>query len=169
MAFGLNRFRHRFPATLPVRRCAWCCLGLHLGPTRSCTSGSVERRRDARRSLPIEPRPSRVAGLARENEFVHAKGTPHVLDQFSPNRHHHRYPGNRLLRGTRAAHAGLHQMAIQVLASLPDEDWPVVATIGGVSSLSAIVLTVKKRRNSIRPSLQRPPPLAPTCSRSSRF
>jgi uncharacterized protein (TIGR03437 family) len=33
---------------------------------------------------------------------------------------------------------GLYQVAIQVPSSLPDGDWPVVATIGGVSSPSGV-------------------------------
>ena len=41
-------------------------------------------------------------------------------------------------------YAGLYQVAFQVPASLPDGDWPVVATIGGVSSPSGLVLSVRK-------------------------
>jgi uncharacterized protein (TIGR03437 family) len=40
-------------------------------------------------------------------------------------------------------YAGLYQVAIQVPASLPDGDWPVVASIGGVSSPTGVVLSVK--------------------------
>ena len=40
--------------------------------------------------------------------------------------------------------AGLYQVAIQVPTTLADGDWPVVATIGGVSSPSAMVLTVQQ-------------------------
>jgi uncharacterized protein (TIGR03437 family) len=40
--------------------------------------------------------------------------------------------------------AGLYQVAIQVPASLGNGDWPVVATIGGVSSPSSMVLTVQQ-------------------------
>jgi uncharacterized protein (TIGR03437 family) len=40
--------------------------------------------------------------------------------------------------------AGLYQIAIQVPASLPDGDWPVVATIGGVSSPGGVLLSVKR-------------------------
>jgi uncharacterized protein (TIGR03437 family) len=39
--------------------------------------------------------------------------------------------------------AGLYQVAIQVPASLGNGDWPIVATIGGVSSPSGAVLTVQ--------------------------
>jgi uncharacterized protein (TIGR03437 family) len=38
---------------------------------------------------------------------------------------------------------GLYQVAIQVPPSLADGDWPVVASIGGVSSPSGIVLSVQ--------------------------
>lgn len=38
--------------------------------------------------------------------------------------------------------AGLYQVAIQVPSSLTDGDWPVIATIGGMSSPSNMVLTV---------------------------
>lgn len=41
-------------------------------------------------------------------------------------------------------YAGLYQVAIQVPASLPDGDWPIVTTIGGVSSAGDIVLAVRK-------------------------
>jgi uncharacterized protein (TIGR03437 family) len=40
--------------------------------------------------------------------------------------------------------AGLYQIAIQVPVSLPDGEWPVRATIGGVSSPAGIVLAVRK-------------------------
>jgi uncharacterized protein (TIGR03437 family) len=40
--------------------------------------------------------------------------------------------------------AGLYQVAIQVPNSLADGDWPIVATIGGVSSPSGAVLSVRK-------------------------
>jgi len=40
--------------------------------------------------------------------------------------------------------AGLYQVAIQVPSSLADGDWPIVATIGGVSSPSGMLLTVRK-------------------------
>lgn len=40
--------------------------------------------------------------------------------------------------------AGLYQVAIQVPASLGDGQWPVVATIGGVSSPSGMVLAVEQ-------------------------
>lgn len=40
--------------------------------------------------------------------------------------------------------AGLYQVAIQVPASLGNGNWPVVATIGGVSSPSGMVLTVQQ-------------------------
>ena len=40
--------------------------------------------------------------------------------------------------------AGLYQVAIQVPTTLGDGDWPVVATIGGVSSPSGMVLTVQQ-------------------------
>src|SRR5262249_35450847 len=38
---------------------------------------------------------------------------------------------------------GLYQVAIQVPASLTDGDWPIVASIGGVSSPAGIVLSVQ--------------------------
>ena len=41
-------------------------------------------------------------------------------------------------------YAGLYQVAIQVPASLADGDWPVVATIGGVSSPAGAVLSVRR-------------------------
>ena len=37
---------------------------------------------------------------------------------------------------------GLYQVAIQVPATLADGDWPIQATIGGVSSPTGIVLAV---------------------------
>jgi uncharacterized protein (TIGR03437 family) len=40
--------------------------------------------------------------------------------------------------------AGLYQVAIEAPASLADGDWPVVASIGGVSSPVGLVLSVKK-------------------------
>ena len=40
--------------------------------------------------------------------------------------------------------AALYQIAIQVPPSLPDGSWPVVASIGGVSSPTGLVLAVKK-------------------------
>jgi uncharacterized protein (TIGR03437 family) len=40
--------------------------------------------------------------------------------------------------------AGLYQVAIQVPASLGNGDWPIVASIGGVSSPSGTVLTVQQ-------------------------
>jgi uncharacterized protein (TIGR03437 family) len=40
--------------------------------------------------------------------------------------------------------AGLYQVAIQVPASLGNGNWPVVATIGGVSSPTGMVLTVQQ-------------------------
>ncbi|MBS1856788.1 MAG: hypothetical protein JST11_15575, partial [Acidobacteria bacterium] len=39
--------------------------------------------------------------------------------------------------------AGLYQVAIQVPSSLDDGTWPVVATIGGVSSPSGVSLVVQ--------------------------
>src|SRR5205085_12258724 len=43
-----------------------------------------------------------------------------------------------------SGYAGLYQVAIQVPASLPDGDWPIVANIGGAQSPSDVVLSVKK-------------------------
>ena len=40
--------------------------------------------------------------------------------------------------------AGLYQVAIQVPGSLADGDWPVVASIGGVQSPNAMVLSVRR-------------------------
>ncbi|HWC98638.1 MAG TPA: IPT/TIG domain-containing protein [Candidatus Sulfopaludibacter sp.] len=40
--------------------------------------------------------------------------------------------------------AGLYQVAIQVPTSLADGSWPVIATVGGVSSPSGVVLAVQK-------------------------
>ena len=39
--------------------------------------------------------------------------------------------------------AGLYQVAIQIPASLPDGNWPVIATIGGVSSPPGVLLAVQ--------------------------
>ncbi len=39
---------------------------------------------------------------------------------------------------------GLYQVAIQVPSTLADGDWPIVAAIGGVSSPSGMVLSIKK-------------------------
>jgi uncharacterized protein (TIGR03437 family) len=39
--------------------------------------------------------------------------------------------------------AGLYQIAIQVPTGLADGDWPIQATIGGVTSPAGTVLTVK--------------------------
>ena len=39
-------------------------------------------------------------------------------------------------------YAGLYQVAIQVPTSLADGDWPILATVGGVSSASGVVLSV---------------------------
>ena len=41
-------------------------------------------------------------------------------------------------------YAGLYQIAIQVPAALADGDWPIVATIGGVSSPAGVVLSVRQ-------------------------
>ena len=43
-----------------------------------------------------------------------------------------------------SGYAGLYQVAIQVPTSLPDGDWPIVATVGGVSSPTGVLLTVKQ-------------------------
>jgi uncharacterized protein (TIGR03437 family) len=40
--------------------------------------------------------------------------------------------------------AAVYQVAIQVPDSLADGDWPIVATVGGVSSPSTILLSVRK-------------------------
>ena len=40
--------------------------------------------------------------------------------------------------------AGLYQVAIQVPTSLGNGNWPIVATIGGVSSPSSAVITVQQ-------------------------
>jgi uncharacterized protein (TIGR03437 family) len=40
--------------------------------------------------------------------------------------------------------AGLYQVAIQVPTSLGDGDWPIVASVGGVSSPSGMLLSVKQ-------------------------
>jgi uncharacterized protein (TIGR03437 family) len=40
--------------------------------------------------------------------------------------------------------AGLYQVAIEVPASIDDGDWPLVATIGGVSSPSGAILSVRR-------------------------
>jgi uncharacterized protein (TIGR03437 family) len=40
--------------------------------------------------------------------------------------------------------AGLYQVAIQVPSSIGNGNWPVVATIGGVSSPAGAVLTVQQ-------------------------
>jgi uncharacterized protein (TIGR03437 family) len=38
----------------------------------------------------------------------------------------------------------LYQIAVQIPADMPDGDWPIVATIGGVSSPATIVLAVRR-------------------------
>jgi uncharacterized protein (TIGR03437 family) len=43
-----------------------------------------------------------------------------------------------------SGYAGLYQVAIQVPKFMPNGDWPLVATIGGVSSPSGLVLTVQQ-------------------------
>jgi uncharacterized protein (TIGR03437 family) len=43
-----------------------------------------------------------------------------------------------------AGAGGLYQVAIQVPDSIPDGDWPVVATIGGVESTAGVLLSVRK-------------------------
>jgi len=43
-----------------------------------------------------------------------------------------------------AGAGGLYQVAIQVPSSIPDGDWPVVATIGGVESPTGVLLSVTK-------------------------
>jgi uncharacterized protein (TIGR03437 family) len=43
-----------------------------------------------------------------------------------------------------SGYAGLYQVAIQVPTSLSDGDWPVVVTVGGVSSPTGVLLTVKQ-------------------------
>ena len=43
-----------------------------------------------------------------------------------------------------SGYAGLYQVAIQVPNSIADGDWPIVATIGGVSSPSGVLLSVKR-------------------------
>jgi uncharacterized protein (TIGR03437 family) len=43
-----------------------------------------------------------------------------------------------------SGYAGLYQVAIQVPTSLPDGDWPIVATIGGVASPTGVLLSVKR-------------------------
>jgi len=40
--------------------------------------------------------------------------------------------------------AGLYQVVAQVPASMPDGDWPLIATIGGVPSPAGVLLTVKQ-------------------------
>jgi uncharacterized protein (TIGR03437 family) len=40
--------------------------------------------------------------------------------------------------------AGLYQVAIQIPASLPDGDYPVVATVDGVSSPASTLITVRR-------------------------
>lgn len=41
-------------------------------------------------------------------------------------------------------YAGLYQVAIQVPTTLADGDWPILATVGGVSSPTGVLLTVKQ-------------------------
>ncbi len=40
--------------------------------------------------------------------------------------------------------AGLYQIAVQIPATIADGEWPILATVGGVSSASGIVLTVRR-------------------------
>ena len=42
-----------------------------------------------------------------------------------------------------STYAGLYQVVAQVPASMPDGDWPLIATIGGVSSPTGVLLTVQ--------------------------
>ena len=43
-----------------------------------------------------------------------------------------------------SGYAGLYQVAIQVPTSMPNGDWPLVATIGGVASPSNMILSVQQ-------------------------
>ena len=43
-----------------------------------------------------------------------------------------------------SGYSGLYQVAIQVPESIADGDWPIVATIGGVTSPTGVVLSVKR-------------------------
>ena len=43
-----------------------------------------------------------------------------------------------------SGYAGLYQVAIQVPTSLPDGDWPIIATVGGISSPTGVLITVKQ-------------------------
>jgi uncharacterized protein (TIGR03437 family) len=40
--------------------------------------------------------------------------------------------------------AGLYQIAIQVPSSIPNGDWPIQATIGGVQSPAGVLLSVQQ-------------------------
>jgi uncharacterized protein (TIGR03437 family) len=40
--------------------------------------------------------------------------------------------------------AGLYQVVAQVPASMPNGDWPLIATIDGVSSPAGVLLTVQQ-------------------------
>jgi uncharacterized protein (TIGR03437 family) len=40
-------------------------------------------------------------------------------------------------------YAGLYQVAIQVPTSLGDGDWPIIATVGGVASPSAVLVSLR--------------------------
>ena len=39
--------------------------------------------------------------------------------------------------------AGLYQVAIQLPGNIPDGNWPLIATVGGVQSPATAVLTVR--------------------------
>jgi uncharacterized protein (TIGR03437 family) len=43
-----------------------------------------------------------------------------------------------------SGYAGLYQIAIQVPATIPDGDWPVIATIGGIPSPNGLMLAVRR-------------------------
>jgi uncharacterized protein (TIGR03437 family) len=80
--------------------------------------------------------PAAPAGIATPNGVAYSTSTlPTItIDDIPANVY-----GAALAPGF----AGLFQVAIQVPTSLNSGDWPVVATIGGVSSPSGMVLTVQ--------------------------
>jgi len=51
--------------------------------------------------------------------------------------------GVPLLGAVLSSYAATYQIAIQIPASMPDGDYPIVAAVNGVQSPSSILLTVQ--------------------------
>jgi uncharacterized protein (TIGR03437 family) len=76
-------------------------------------------------------------------------GVPVPSDQtYSPSQAPTVTVGNlsATIYGTALApgYGGLYQVAIQVPSAIPDGDWPIVASIGGASSPSGVILSVQR-------------------------